>query len=32
LRWHQIYYLLALFDVVVVGMGIFLTHLIIDTP
>src|SRR3990170_1648124 len=31
LRWHQIYYLLALFDVLVVGLGIFLNHLIIDT-
>jgi len=31
LRWHRIYYGLALFDVLVVGLGILLNHLIINT-
>ena len=30
-QWHRIYYLLAMFDVLVVGLGIFLNHQIIDT-
>ena len=31
LRWHRIYYGLALFDVLVVALGILLNHLIINT-
>lgn len=30
-QWHRIYYLLALFDVVVVLMGLYLSHQIIST-
>lgn len=30
-QWHRIYYMLALFDVVVVLMGLYLTHQIIST-
>lgn len=31
LRWHRIYYALALFDVLVVALGILLNHQIINT-
>lgn len=31
LRWHRIYYALALFDVLVVALGILLNHLIINS-